>query len=78
MVLETFVDGNGNLPEGYGPGVDMLECKMILGFDSYPQVADRLVLCNPDREGIVGALGSSPKIQHRSMMSSDIMLIEVS
>ena len=57
MLLETFVDGNGNLPEGYGPGVDVLECKMILGFDSYPQVADHLVLCNPDREGIVGGLG---------------------
>jgi len=57
MLLNTFIKGNGNLPEnngecrvsdlqhqhappelthlpkGYGPGIDMLECKIILSLD---------------------------------------------
>jgi len=71
MPLDTFLKGNGNLPEnkgecrasdlqhqrapelahlpeGYGPGINVLECKIILGLGHYPQLADGLVLCNLD------------------------------
>jgi hypothetical protein len=42
-----------HLPEGYEPGVNVLECKIILGLDSYHQFANSLVLCNPDWEGTI-------------------------
>ena len=49
-----------HLPEGYGPGVDVLECMIILGLDRYPELADGLVLCNPDREGAIGLIAEDP------------------
>jgi len=77
MPLNTFVEGNGNLPENkgecrvsdlqhqhappelthlpedYGLGINVLECKIILGLDHYPQLVDGLVLCNLDQEGTI-------------------------
>jgi len=95
MLLDTFVEGNGNLaehkgecrvsdlqhqhtppelthlPEGYAPGFNMLECKIILGLDRYPQLANSLVLCNPDQEGTIGLITENPTqeqdlIRHRA------------
>ena len=42
------------------PGVDVLECKIILGLDCYPQLADGLVFCNPNWEGIIGLIAQDP------------------
>jgi hypothetical protein len=49
-----------HLPEGYGPGVNVLKCKIILGLDHYPQLTDGLVLCNPDWEGTIGLIAEDP------------------
>jgi hypothetical protein len=50
VVFETFVEGDGNLPENEGVCVDVFECVLLLVLDGVSEDADSLVVGDLDRE----------------------------
>jgi len=48
---------------------DVLECKIILGLDYYPQLAYGLLLCNPDWNGINGLVAKDQDLCKISSVS---------
>jgi hypothetical protein len=67
ILLETVVDGNGNLVEVESFGINLFECVFILVLDVVFESADVLGIRNFDSEDVIGIVASHETVEFKGM-----------
>jgi hypothetical protein len=67
VLLETVVDGDGNLVEFEGICVNVFECDFLLVLDGIPESADVLGIRNFDSEDVICIVASHETVELKGM-----------